>query len=176
MVKALQDGTVPFAAHLEACKSCRETFALLRHGAAPGAASFEVPDAAALDRFAAIPLAFDSTRPAVRRSGTVAFDSWREQGAVAIRDIGIGDVRRLVLQAGAVSLEIVAEQRPDGWEFVARVYHNKEISSAWALQAGRTNLLPGVQGFYRWRSKRGPRALTLRSPEQEILFDNLSWL
>lgn len=176
MLKAIKEGRIPFAAHLDACRECRELFAFLEAGAVPGAEPLEHPDESALERFAAVAFAADLPQPSRRRVGTMVFDSWQQAGAVAVRDVGIGDVRRLVLQAGTISLELVADRLADGWEFVARVYNKKQVSSAWLLRAGRKKLLPGVQGFYRWRSKRGPRALRLVTGEQEILFDHISWL
>lgn len=176
MLKAIKEGRIPFAAHLDRCSDCRSLYALLQAGAVPGAEPLAQPGEAAMARFRTVPLGFEDVRPSTRRSGRVAFDSWRAAGAVAIRDVGVGDVRRLVLQAGKVSLEVVADRRADGWEFVARVYAEKAVSSEWAIRVGRKKLLPGVQGFYRWRSKRGPRSLRLVTAKQEIVFDSLSWL
>jgi len=176
MLKALRDKTVPFAAHLDRCASCRETFALLKQAVVPGASSLEQPSQAALDRFAVVPLAFESTRPLSHRSGQVVFDSWQEAGAAAIRDAGIGAVRRLVLQAGAIRLEVVADRRADGWEFVARIYRRETATAAYVLRAGRRRVLPEAQGFYRWQSRRGPRRVTLVESEREIVFEGLSWL
>lgn len=136
----------------------------------------EEPSSDAVASWAAIPL-LDSepTRP-VRHHGSISFDSWAEAGAVAIRDISIGDVRRLVLTAGSISFEIVAERLQQGWECVARVYDKGNVTSGFVLRVGRRRLLASTQSFYHWTSKQGPRGIALLSSGREVEFENPSWL
>ncbi|MGD8604959.1 MAG: hypothetical protein PVH24_00710 [Candidatus Zixiibacteriota bacterium] len=176
MKKAIKTGIVPFEAHLEECPACRKEFDILREFPISGQTPLRKPSAQAVDRFAAIPLLYKNTGNARHIAGAVTFDSWSQQPLAQLRDAGIGLTRRICLEAGNTRLEIMAEQKRDGWEFVARVYQAEKVSSEYILRVGRQKLLPRSQGFFHWSSKRAPRILRLASDGVEIDFEGLKWL
>lgn len=176
MVKAIKTGKISFQAHLEKCEPCRREFELLRQFSIVGRPPVARPDSAAVDRFAAIPLIFDEASLRRTVSGNLTFDSWSQQPIAQLRDAGVGLTRRLCLEANRITLEIVAERQQDQWEFVARVYHKKEVSSEYVLKIGRQKLLPRSQGFYHWSSKRAPGKIRLLSKSLEVCFEGLSWV
>jgi hypothetical protein len=176
MLTALDSGVVPFADHLKGCRTCRDLFVHLQTLHQAGDASFEAPSEAAISSWISIPLLEAQPSRMDRRHGTITFDSWGQTGAVAVRDISVGDVRRLVLTAGSIVLELVAERLQRGWECVARVYEHGEVSSRYVLSLGRRRLLPTTQGFFHWTSPHGPRAITLLVDKREIEFEHPTWL
>jgi hypothetical protein len=94
---------------------------------------------------------------------------------VELREATVGLTRRVCLEAGEVSLEIVAERRREGWDFVARIYKLQEVTSEFALRVGSRRVLPRSQGFFHWSSKRTPGSLELVSSSLHVSFEGLSW-
>jgi len=175
MIEAIHTGRIPFKAHLNQCRPCRELFEALSRFPVAGRASIAPPSVGTVDRFAAVPLIDHPTASIHRITGRLTFDSWADRPAAQIRDITLGMIRRVCLNAGALSLEIVAERRRDCWEFVARVYDKKRVSSEYLLRVGAKSVLPRTQGFYHWSSKGTPRILRLLSRDLQVEFERLSW-
>jgi len=175
MIEAIKTGQIPFKAHLDKCRECREVFEALSRFPLAGRVPIARLTPGALDRYAAVPLIDRQPASAQRITGQVAFDSWANRPAAQIRDVTVGLIRRVCLQAGKLSLEIVAERRQDCWEFVARVYDRKTVSSEYVLRVGAKKLLPRSQGFYHWSSKGTPRTLKLLSQDLQVEFERLSW-
>lgn len=143
-------------------------------GMAGGTHSLQVPPATALQRFYAIPLLYSGLPKAVHSQGRIAFDSWEESG-IGLRDVSDGHIRRVRLDAGGVTLELVAEHRQNRWEFVVRVYRKNRVAHDLVLVVGKRKMLAGVGGFYQWSSKSVVRRLALISASQEITFAGLKW-
>ncbi len=175
LIGAVASGCNHFAAHLENCVECRELFEALARFPVAGRERIAQPTPGALDRFAAVPLIDRKPNSLRRITGQVVFDSWANRPSAQLRDVTVGLIRRVCLTAGKLSLEIVAERRQDSWEFVARVYDNKTVSSEYVLRVGAKKLLPRSQGFYHWSSKGTPRTLRLLSQELQVEFERLSW-
>ncbi|MFZ5979536.1 MAG: hypothetical protein ACOYVF_02790 [Candidatus Zixiibacteriota bacterium] len=136
---------------------------------------FEEPSEEALQRYELIPLYYGTEKVATTLQGTIAYDSWAQAGAVSLRDVTEGHVRRLQLKAKQISLEIVAERRRDHWEYIARLYFHGKVTHAFVLKAGTRKVLPFSGGFYYWTSKTVPATIKLLSYKQNVLFDKLSW-
>ena len=136
---------------------------------------FEEPSDAALARYELIPLYYGSEEAPATVHGTVAYDSWAQAGAVSLRDVTEGHVRRLQLTAKNISLEIVAERRRDYWEYIARLYHHGKVTHDFVLKVGARKVLPFSGGFYYWTSRTVPATVKLLSYKQKVLFDKLSW-
>jgi hypothetical protein len=175
MLKAARTGLVPFRSHLEKCETCRALFTLLSRFPLAGQTEMARPPSDTVDRYALIPLLSEphSRRPSL--TGSVCYDSWAHRPAPELRDIPLGSVRRIRLEARPISFEVVAERRQDGWDFVARVYRANEVTSEFVLRIGSRSLLPRSQGYYHWSSKRTPRAVRLLSRSLQVKFEDVSW-
>ena len=176
MMKAIKTGKIPFQGHLEQCESCRREFELLSAYSVAGAKPVRKPDADAIERYSAIPLIYEDASARRVVAGSLTFDSWSQKPVAQLRDAGVGLTRRLCLEANGITLEVVAEREQDRWEFVARVYQKKAVSSEYVLRIGRLKLLPKSQGFYHWSSKRAPAKIGLLSQSIEVSFEGLSWV
>jgi hypothetical protein len=128
----------------------------------------------ALDRISAIPLLFGK-ESGIEKIGKVHYDSWSQGQAVVLRDVTGHCVRHVVLKAGRVRVEIIAERRQTDWEFIARIYHKEQILNDSVLKAGNRKLLPSSGGFYRWTSKFVPHAIRVFSYDRNLSFEKLSW-
>jgi hypothetical protein len=145
------------------------------HSSRPGRSRLILnPSGASLERLEAIPLLFETGR-ARALPGKIVYDSWAHGPAVALRDVTDGHVRRVVLRAGKVSLEIVAERRQRDWQFVARVYSGGQVRHGFVLKVGARKLLPGSGGFYQWTSRAVPHSLSLFSYRKNLVFERVSW-
>ncbi len=132
------------------------------------------PPDRARSRWHAIPLLFDDSSKSRQIAGRVGFDSWAT-AAVGLRDIDAGHVRHLQFEAGPIKVELVAERRSDGWEFVARVYAKNAVAHEFVLEAGRRRILPHADGFYLWNSKSLLRKLRLIAVDRQISFGGIKW-
>ena len=133
------------------------------------------PSEDSVARLNAIPLLYDEPRDLATTAGAVTFDSWSQGSPVALRDAVDGYIRRVRLQAGKTSVEIVAEMNKGRWEFVARVYRGKSVVHDFVLNVGRKKLLSESGGFYRWSSKTVPHKISLTSLAERLTFESLSW-
>ncbi len=133
------------------------------------------PSDESVARLSAIPLLFDEPPAASTRAGEVVYDSWSHGPAVALRDITDGHIRRIQLQAGRISVEIVAEKSKGKWEFVARVYRGKKVVHDFVISVGRKKLLSESGGFFRWSSKAVPRRIGLVSTGESLTFKEIAW-
>ncbi len=176
MMKAIKMGKIPFQAHLDTCDTCRREFEFLSRFPVAGGKPITKPDIGSIQRLASIPLMYEDTKPRRMIAGRSSFDSWSQRPLAQLRDTGAGLTRRLCLEGNGVTLEIMAERGHDRWEFVARVYHKKVVSSEYVLRIGRQKLLPKSQGFYHWSSRRAPGKIRLLSESLEVCFEGLSWL
>ena len=175
MIKAIRNGTSPFAAHLAQCDTCFHQFELLSKLEAKHPLRVTPPSAYAVTRFKNVPLLSKGTYFPPPDQGKITFDSWRHSTPVDVRDITFGHVRRLCMSLGKQSVELVAELRRDGWSFVARVYSGRQVSCGYVLKVGVQRILPNSVGFYQWTSKRAPRTITLLSDDKSLEFNNLLW-
>ena len=133
------------------------------------------PPDEAVDRYAAIPLLFESLPDQEPMIGRVAYDSQAHGHTVGLRDVTDGYVRRLRLTAGRIVMDLVAERRENQWEFVARVYSGSEVTHDFVLKIGGRKLLAGSGGFFHWSSRSVPRKLRLLSYDTTVLFEGMSW-
>ncbi|MEE8575700.1 MAG: hypothetical protein V3T31_00460, partial [candidate division Zixibacteria bacterium] len=104
-----------------------------------------------------------------------AFDSWSQAPAMALRDMSAGHLRRIRLERGNISVEIVAEKQQSGWEFVARIRRDDEVLHDFVMKVGSRKLLAKSGGFFQWSSKSVPHEVSLTSFKQDIAFERLSW-
>jgi len=176
MLEASKSGNIPFSNHLKHCSTCRDLFEFL------GSALFQrkISDEKASDRLLTectqIPLLERSRLATKSRRGQLTSDSWVGMPAAVLRDAASGMERRIRLTCGSLVLDLVAERRPDGWDFSARVYESRKVASRnYVLQAGRQKLLAGSRGVYTWTANHPPGIIRLLSPEQQINFDRLDW-
>lgn len=175
MLKAIESERVTFQSHLKECAECRELFRILSNYRPYGASPLTGSSESTVARAAAIPLLQPSHRPEQVIRGRATTDSWSQLPAMQLREAPVGLERRLCFQAGDVTLELSAERRSSGWEFVARVYDNDRISLSWVLKSGRQRFAAEKEGFYCWKAKNPPKSLSLISGKSQIEFDNLSW-
>jgi hypothetical protein len=131
------------------------------------------PDSAA--RWKAIPLLNETPTRTRPRTGRVTFDSWEMGPSTPLRDVEDGQIRRLELKAGNLSLEIVAERAKDHWEFVGRIYRGKDVEHSFVLRIGRLKLLAGANGFYHWSSKAVPRTIQAVSYDDHLTIGGIEW-
>ncbi len=95
--------------------------------------------------------------------------------AMQIREAPSDLERRLRLTAQGYTLELVADRRGKGWEFVARVYFKEQVCTEFILQVGRLKLGPEAHDCYFWSTPKPPRSLKLLSPELKIDFGEITW-
>ena len=175
MMKAIETDSVPFEAHLAECKSCSEMFEFLSSVDIARRRPLEKTSEELISRFSLIPLLVGSHKPSRTVSGNVGFDSWSQLPAFAARDGARGMERRMRLKAGQITLELVAEHRPEGWEFTARVYDRRKVASNYVLKIGRRKIPAGLQSCFFWSSETPPRNIQLLSPKVLIDFGPLNW-
>jgi len=175
ILEAIKEGKIPFQEHLDQCESCRNLFEFLRDFHLAGQSAIVAPSETAMQRHIAIPLLREKISVSRLLRGFIVFDSWSGEPAFQLREADSGFVRHLRLKSGDITLEMVAESRPEGWEFTARVYKGRRVSSRWILQAGGKRMLPQSQGFYHWVSKRKPHLFRLITTSMHIDFEKLSW-
>ncbi len=175
MLKAVKTGKVSFREHLEDCDDCRRLFRLLSQYDVSGNTELDRPSIQAVEAWAAVPLLYGRNGRVTHVPGEVSFDSWSHRPALELRDIGVGQTRRVCLKAGTIQLEIVAGRLQEQWEFTARIYKRKVATSEFVLRAGRCKLLAKSRGFYHWSSRTAPRTIRLLSPSLEVDFEKLSW-
>jgi len=175
LIKAAQTGEIPFASHLRRCADCREMFELFIQYAPDERLKDLAPSPQSVARARAVPKLVTSRKPLRAVTGRVTFDSWADIPAVQLRST-VGTLeRRVRLEAGKYTLELVAERGQREWEFVARIYHGAKVTSEFILQAGRRKLVPQSQRCYFWSAKNPPRTLQLLSPDLKIEFGKLTW-
>lgn len=136
--------------------------------------AFETPTLDAIGRLGAIPLLSQKAENIPETAGLVLFDSWAGM-APARRDITPGHLRRVQLQAGKVTVEIVAERQKDEWEFVARIYQGDKVKHDYVIKVGRKKFLAKSGGFFHWTSKSVPRVVELLSYKRKLVFEELAW-
>jgi len=175
MLTAIRKGPAPFQVHLKQYETCRNLFELLKQFPLIGSPPIVEPNAHAIERHTAIPLLYDQRSATQLLKGSVVFDSWSEQSAIQLRDVGTGFMRHLCLKAREITLEIVAQRHQHRWEFTARVYQGSKASFRWLLRVGGKNLHPQSLGFYHWSSKRTPRSIRLLTRSRRIDFEKLAW-
>ncbi len=176
LIKAAESGSVPFKDHLEDCMDCRKLFEFFQVflRAAPG--GLLEPSEEAMARHVAIPISEGSRHAVKKLKGSIAYDSWAQVPALALRDAGKGAERRLRLEAGNLILEFSAERQGDTWDFTARAYHNEQaVSSGYILKADRREVIAGEQNCFFWSSQQPPRKLQLVSPDIAVDFGFLKW-
>ncbi len=176
MLKAIRSGVTPFQDHLDNCPDCNEMFLLLSRYACAGSAPLASSSPRQLGRLEKIGRRMPSWSPSNVIQGILKVDSWALIPAVQLRDAAGGLERRLHLEAGDYSLELVAEQQRESWAFVARVYREGKVSHDFVLKAGAQKILAEDDGFYHWTSARTPRTLKLISEAFRIDFQKVSWL
>ncbi|HOP07792.1 MAG TPA: hypothetical protein PLF13_10935 [candidate division Zixibacteria bacterium] len=175
MLKAIETGHVTFLSHLKECKECRELFRILSEYQPQHTQPLTGSSESTIARVAAIPLLQSSHRPEQVIQGQATADSWAQLPAMQLREAPVGLERRICFKAGDIMLELSAERRSQGWEFVARVYDKDHISLSWVLKSGRQRFTPEKEGFFFWKAKNPPKSLSLISGKSQIEFDNLSW-
>lgn len=175
MMKAIETGSVPFDAHLKECRSCSEMFEFLSSIDILQRRPLETASEGLISRFSLIPVLVGSYQPGQTVTGAVKFDSWSQLPALAARDGAKGMERRMQLKAGQITLELVAEHRPEGWEFTARVYDKRKVNSDFVMKIGRKKISAGLQSCFFWSSEKPPRRIQLLSPKVLIDFGPLSW-
>jgi len=92
-----------------------------------------------------------------------------------LRDTNTRDIRRLVLRAGQIDLQLSAEHHLGQWEFAAKVYDRGEAATQFVIKIGARQVRAGSVGFYCWSSKRPPGRIGLLCDSDIIEFEGLSW-
>ncbi len=175
MLKAIQTGEVPFSSHLVRCAECRELYELFVQYRPDERLNDLEPSSQSVARARAVPKLVESRSPARAITGGVAFDSWADLPAVQIRS-AVGTLeRRIRLEAGKYTLELVADRVQTEWEFVARIYDRHQVTSEFILQVGRRKLVPQSQRCYFWSAKNPPKTMQLLSSALKIDFGKLTW-
>ena len=175
LLRAIETGDIPFAAHLERCTECRELFDLFVQYAPDERLKEMAPSPQSVARARAVPKLVESRRPSRTITGRLTFDSWADVPAVQLRStVGVLE-RRIRLEAGTYTLELVADRTQKEWEFVARIYEKQKVTSEFILQVGRRKLVPQSQRCYYWSAKNPPRTLQLLSSDLKIDFGKLTW-
>jgi len=170
MLKAIDSGRMPFRSHLERCEHCRLLYELLSCFRGQSPASLEYPSHRAVDRAAVIPVLVGPKAPLRTEVGRLVFDSWQHVPAAQLRAASRGLERRLRFSCRDITFEVVAERRPDGWEFSARVYRGDSPSCRFVLRAGRLRLLCDEHECFFWSGRHLPQKLVLLSSERQIAF------
>lgn len=176
MLDAIEAGRVPFKTHLAQCSDCQEFFELLSTYASGDDAPLIGSTSEAVARYSSISVGTNIRATAILLRGQLTTDSWSQVPSVQLRDIGVGMERRLKLEANGIVLEIAAERQRDGWEFVARIYEDNEVTSEFALKVGNKKYMAGSDGFYHWSSRRPPGTFRLLSDALKVEFEKVSWL
>ncbi len=176
MLKAVRSGVVSFRDHLSNCPDCRELFSMLSRYACAGSEPLVSSSPRHLKCLEKIAHRMPSWSPSKVIQGFLKVDSWAHIPALQLRDAAGGLERRLHLEAGAYTLELVAEQQRESWAFVARVYNEGEVSQDFVLKAGAQKILAEDDGFYHWSSPGTPHTLKLISEAFRIDFQKVSWL
>ncbi len=175
LIEALETGEIPFRAHLVRCAECRELFDLLTQYGPDDRLKDLAPSPQSIARAQAVPKLVESRRPSRAITGRMTFDSWADVSAVQLRStVGVLE-RRVRLEAGKYTLELVADRTLEEWEFVARIYNKEKVTSEFILQVGRRKLVPQSQRCYYWSAKNPPRTLRLLSSDLKIDFGKLTW-
>lgn len=107
--------------------------------------------------------------------GAISFDSWVMPLPVGVRGSAGLDERRLRLEAEGIRLDLRAEKSGSGWDFVGRLSGPLAENEEFVAHIGSRKIARGSGEFYQWSSPRGPRRVTLRSPNTIITFPDLSW-
>ena len=175
MLTAVHSGVVPFQDHLNDCPDCNEVFSLLSRYTCAGSESLVSSSPRQLKVLEKIGRRMPSWSPSEVIQGFLKVDSWARIPALQLRDAAGGLERRLHLEAGAYSLELVAEQQRESWAFVARVYKDGQVSRDFVLKAGAQKILAEDDGFYHWTSPSTPHTLKLISEAFRIDFQKVSW-
>lgn len=175
MLRAIETGDPVVERHISACESCRYQYNVLRKLSQSLRTPVESVSEEALRRFSNIPALGRQQVNSAAIQGVILRDSWRDSAHHDVRDVTFGHVRRLCLGAGAVSVELVAERRREGWSFVARAYSQDEVCSQFVLKVGAKKMLPNASGFYQWSSARAPRKISLHTVQKQIEFTGLAW-
>ncbi len=175
MLKTIASGRNRFRSHLAECAECRELYELMSQFGAAVEPDVEMPPETAVSRWAAIARIENSRRPAQSMPGLLAFDSWTQRPSLQIRDGSHALERRVRFQAGKYTIEMVGDRRSEGWDFSARVYVGRKVTSEFVLKVGQQRLVAGAQDCYFWSSRRPPRRIRLLSPDLEIDCGEITW-
>jgi hypothetical protein len=162
------------ASHIKNCHECRTLVEILRWSLDESGGPFE-PPTELLRRQKAIPQLIASRHPAESLPARLVSDSWGDHPAVAVREAPFGVERRLRFRAVSYVVELVADRRLEGWDFVARVYDGEILTRQFILKVGRRKLVPGRGDCYFWSSKRPPQRLQLLSGELRIDLEKVKW-
>lgn len=176
LFKAIKTKSKNVADHISWCEDCKDIFDILTLTVDQK----ELIDWSACEELtnkcSQIPKLISSRNPVNRITGSIKYDSWSQLQSAQLRDAAQGLERRFLLTGGIISLELVAERRPDGWDFTARVYkHKKPISSQFILKAARQTVFVNTTDGFSWFSHRPPKMIQLCSPEMQISFKGLIW-
>lgn len=132
------------------------------------------PSSHSRQRLHSIPFLFDTSVRSAAIFGRIDYDSWAEL-APGLRNSEDGHIRRMRFNAGKISIEIVAERRESGWEFIARIYSENSVVHEYVLNVGNKRLLAQADGFYHWTSKSLLQRIQIVSPDQHIEFGGIKW-
>ncbi len=175
IIKAALSGRNRISDHIRRCQSCREYSELLSRFKLAGRSPLKQPAGRHIWAIENICLLEESRRPDRVMRGKLAVDSWQTVPQVALRDNTSSLERRLVLQAGTITLGISAEQYQGRWEFVGRVYRDGDVSREFVVQAGRLKIPVQDEGFYHWSSQKPPQTIRLLSPAVQVEFGKVTW-
>jgi hypothetical protein len=175
ILEAVRTEQPALEAHMRECEQCRFFYELAivsktNRTIAEAGRSSQVPRQTAM-----LPLLVGNWTPRKIELGSVDYDSWRNDQAAAVRDAAKGAERRLCLSSGKISLELVVEQRPEGFSFTARCYRDDRPSNEFILKIGRIKLLPDMYECYFWNSGKLPKKLQLWSSSTLIDFTQVLW-
>ncbi len=110
----------------------------------------------------------------VRLAATLTFDSWVAAPG-GVREVASMEERRLRFEVEGVIVDIRAERRDRGWDFVAGIIQGVPPDVPISLSVGSKTVKPGETGALQWSSTRLPSTVVLHVGRTEIELPELSW-
>jgi hypothetical protein len=164
-----------FDDHLRTCEQCKELFELFRaYQVAGNLPLAEAPEAWILK---AVDLARQSRALAGIKNllARLSFDSWAMPVSVGVRGGEAQQERRLRFEVDDLLLDLRAEKRKQGWDFIAQLTGSRVTEGEFRLLVSNQELRVNDEGFYQWSSKRPPRQIRLRSDNYVVAIPDISW-
>lgn len=174
LLKAAQERSGSYQAHLDSCAECRNELKLLARYVVAGKVALPEPPEVWVTK--AIALAVPKPSLAKRLGAIIAeltFDSWSLPAPAGVRGMAPLTQRRLRFTAEPVTLEIRAEKKTQQWSFVAQT--GGVSPEKCVLEVAGAKLRADAEGFIQWTSKTPPRSLILTAGDLVIEAPELSW-
>jgi len=109
-----------------------------------------------------------------RLAASLTFDSWATAPG-GIREVASMEERRMRFEADGIILDLRAERRTGGWDFVAGVIQGVPVDARISLTVGAKKIKPGETGALQWSSTRLPATLILHIDDTTIELPEINW-